>query len=129
MLTSLQPHGLQHARLLCPSLSPWVCSKSWSLSWCCHPTISSYVTPFLLPSIFLSMCLFQWVDFSHLMAKVLELHLPISTSNEYSGLISFRIDWLDLAVPRALKSLLQHHNSKALILLCLAFFMIQLSHP
>ena len=89
--------------------------------------------PLLPPSSALSLsqhhCLFQWVNFSHQVAKVLELQLPISLSNEYSGLISFRIDWLDLAVQRALKSLLQHHNSKASILLCLAFFMVQLSHP
>ena len=54
----------------------------------------------------------------------------ISTSNEYSGFISFRIDWFDLlAIQGTLKSLLQHHNSKALILQCSAFFMVQLSHP
>ena len=54
----------------------------------------------------------------------------ISPSNEYSGLISFRIEWLDLlAVQGTLKSLLQHHSSKASILQCSAFFMIQLSHP
>ena len=53
-----------------------------------------------------------------------------SLSNEYSGLISFRMDWLDLlAVQGTLKSLLQHHNSKASILRCLAFFIVQLSHP
>ena len=53
-----------------------------------------------------------------------------SASNEYSGLISFRMDWLDLlAVQATLKSLLQHHSSKASILQCSAFFMIQLSHP
>ena len=54
----------------------------------------------------------------------------ISPSNKYSGLISFRIDWLDLlAVQGTLKSLLQHHSSKASILWCSAFFMVQLSHP
>ena len=54
----------------------------------------------------------------------------ISPSNEHSGLISFRMDWLDfLAVQGTLKSLLQHHSSKAPILLCLAFFIVQLSHP
>ena len=53
----------------------------------------------------------------------------ISLSNEYSGLISFRIDWFDLAVQGTLKSLLQHHSSKASVLQCSAFFMIQLSHP
>ena len=55
--------------------------------------------------------------------------LSISPSNEYSGLISFRMDWLDLlAVQGTLKSLLQHHSSKASVLWCLAFFMVQLSH-
>ena len=60
----------------------------------------------------------------------MELHFSISPSNEYSGLISFRIDWFDLlAVQRTLKSLLQHHNSKASVLRGSAFFMVQLSHP
>ena len=64
------------------------------------------------------------------MAEVLELQLQHSLSNEYSGLISFRIDWFDLlAVQGTLKSLLQHHTSKASILRCSAFFMVQLSHP
>ena len=64
------------------------------------------------------------------MAKVLEFKLHISPSNEYPGLISFRMDWLDLlAVQGTLKSLLQHHSSKASILQHSAFFMIQLSHP
>ena len=63
------------------------------------------------------------------MAKILELQFSISPSNEYSGLISFRMDWLDLlAVQGTLKSLLQHHSSKASIIWCSAFFMIQLSH-
>ena len=74
--------------------------------------------------------LFQWVRSLHQMAKVLELQLSISPSNEYSGLISFRTDWFDLlAVQGSLKSLLQHHSSKASILQCSAFFMVQLSHP
>ena len=60
----------------------------------------------------------------------MEFQLHISPSNEYSGLISFRMDWLDLlAVQGTLKSLLQHHSSKASILLCSAFFIVQLSHP
>ena len=64
------------------------------------------------------------------MAKVLEFSFSISPSNEYSGLISFRIDWFDLLVVQGtLKSLLQHHCSKALILRCSAFFIVQLSHP
>ena len=74
--------------------------------------------------------LFQWVGSLHQVAKVLDLQLSISPSNEYLGLISFRIDWFDLlAVQRTLKSLLQHRNSKAWILWCSAFFVVQLSHP
>ena len=68
--------------------------------------------------------LFKWVSSSHQVAKVL-----ISPPNEYPGLISFRINWFDLVVQGTLKSLLQHHSSKASILRCSAFFMIQLSHP
>ena len=73
--------------------------------------------------------LFQWVSSSHQVAKVLELQLQHQSFSEYSGLISFRMDWLNLlAVQGALKSLLQHHSSKASILWCSAFFMVQLSH-
>ena len=72
--------------------------------------------------------LFQWVSFLHQVAKYWSFN--ISLSNQYSGLISFRIDWLDLlAVLGALKSLLQHHSSKASVLQRSAFFMVQLSHP
>ena len=64
------------------------------------------------------------------MAKVWRFSFSISPSNEYSGLISFRMDWLDLlAVQGTLKSLLQHHSSKASILQCSAFFIVQHSHP
>ena len=74
--------------------------------------------------------LFQWVSSSQQVAKVLELQFSISPSNEYSGLISFRIHWLDLlAVQGTLKSLLQYHSSKASVLWCSAFFIVQLSHP
>ena len=71
--------------------------------------------------------LFQWVNYSHQVAKVLKLLLSISPSNEYSGLTSFRIDWFDLQ--GTLKSLLQHHSSKPSILQCSTFFMVELSHP
>ena len=74
--------------------------------------------------------LFHWVSYSHQVAKVLEFQLQISPSNEYSGLICFRIDWFDLLVFQGtLKSLLQHHSSKASILWRSAFFTVQLSHP
>ena len=74
--------------------------------------------------------LFKWVNSSHQVAKIWSFSFSISPSTEYSGLISFRMDWLDLpAVQGTLKSLLQHHSSKASILQCSAFFMVQLSHP
>ena len=74
--------------------------------------------------------LFQWVGSSHQLAKVLGLQLQHSPSSEYSGLISFRIDWLGLlAVQGTLKSFLQHHSFKASVLWCSAFFMVQLSQP
>ena len=74
--------------------------------------------------------LFQWVRSSNQVVKVLELQLQICPFNEYSRLISFRINCFDLlAVQGTLKSLLQHYSSKASILRCSAFFMVQLSHP
>ena len=127
----LWPYGLQQARPPCPSANPAVYSNSCPLSQWCHPTISTSAVPF-------SSCLqsfpapgsFKWVSASYQMAKVLEFQLQISPSNEYSGLISFRMDWLDLLeVQGILKSHLQHHSSKASILWCSAFFMVQLSHP
>jgi len=74
--------------------------------------------------------LFQWVSSLYQVANVLEFQLQHHPFNEYSGLISFRIDWLYLlAVQGTLKSLLQHHSSKASILQHSAFFLVQLSHP
>ena len=74
--------------------------------------------------------LFQWVSSLHQVAKVLEFQLQHRPSNEHPGVISFRRDWLDLlAVQGTLKSLLQHHNSKASILRHSAFFIVQLAHP
>ena len=71
----------------------------------------------------------QWVSPSHQVAKVMSFSFSISPSNEYSGLISFRIDWFDLlAVQGILKSLLQHESSEESLLQCSAFFMVQLSH-
>ena len=72
---TLKPSWLQHARLSCPSLSPRVCSNSCPLSRWCHPTIPSVAPLFLLPSIFPSISLFQWVNSSHEMAKVLQFQL------------------------------------------------------
>ena len=74
--------------------------------------------------------LFKCVSSSYQVAKVLSFSFNISPSNVYSVLISFRMDWLDLCtVQRTFKSLLQHHSSKASILRCSAFFIVQLSHP
>ena len=74
--------------------------------------------------------LFQWVSSSYQVAKVLDFQLQHQSFNEHSGLISFRMDWLDLlAVQGTLKSLLQHHSSKVSILWHSAFFIVQLSYP
>ena len=135
--------SLSHIRLFA---TPWITASQASLSitnsWCllklmsielvmpsnhlilCHPL-------FLQPSVFASMRVFsnesvlciRW-------PKDWSFSFSISPSNKYSGLISFRMDWLDLlAVQGTLKSLLQHHSSKASMLQCSAFFIVQLSHP
>ena len=90
----------------------------------CHPLL-------LLPSIFPSFRVFSNESFLHIRwPKYWSFSFSISHSNEYSGLISLRIDWLDLlAVQGTLKNLLQHHSSKTSILWCSAFFIVQLSHP
>ena len=130
MSNSLWPHGLQHTRPPCPSPTPGVYPDSCPLSWRCHPTIS-FCHPLLLPSIFPSIRVFSNELGLHIRyPKYWSFSFTISPSNEYSGLISFRMDWLDLlAVQETLKSLLQHHSSKASILQHSAFLMVQLSHP
>ena len=93
----------------------WSLFKLMLLSWWCHSTISCSVVPFF-SSFNLSQHqdLLQWVSSSHQGTKILEFQLQISPSNEYSGVISFRMNWLDLlAVQVTLKSLLQHHSWKA----------------
>ena len=87
--------------------------------------------PLLLPSIFLSIRIFSNESTLHIRwPKYWSFSFSTSPSNEYSGLISFRIDWFDpLPVQGTFKSLLQHHSSKASVLQCSAFFMVQLSHP
>ena len=133
MSDSWWPHGLQHARLPCPSPSPRACSNSFTSIESvmpsnhlilCHP-------PLLLPSIFPSIRVFsnesalriRWPEYW-------SFSLNISPSNEYPGLISFKMDWLEfLAVQGARKSLFQHHSSRTSILQCSTFFIVQLSHP
>ena len=128
---SLRPHESQHARLPCPSPTPRIHSNSCPSSRWCHPAISSSVVPFSscpqsLPASesFPASQLFAWGGQST------GVSASACPSNEHPGLISFRMDWLDLlAVQGTLKSLLQHHSSKKSILQCSAFFTVQLSHP
>ena len=131
MSDSLQPHESQHARPPCPSQSPGIHSDSSPSSRWCHPAISSSVVPFSsspksLPASesFPMSQFFTWGGQST-GVSVLASFFPKNTR-----LISFRMDWLDLlAVQGTLRSLLQHHSSKALILRHSAFFVVQLSHP
>ena len=126
----LWPHGLQHIRPPCPSPTPGVYSNSCLLSRWCHPTISSSVVLFSSTfNLSQHQSIFKWVSSSLQVAKVLEFQLQHQSFQWYSGLISFRMDWLDLAVQGTLKSLLQHHSSKASVLRCSAFFIVQLSLP
>ena len=131
MSDSLQPRGLQHTRPPCPSPTTRVYSNSCSLTPWCHPAISSCRPLLLPPSILPSIRVFSNESALHIRwPKYWSFSFSISPSNEYSGLIPFRMDWLDLlAVQGTLKSLLQHHSSKASILRRSAFFIVQLSHP
>ena len=115
----------------CPSLSPRVCSDSCPLSrWCCL-TISFLCCPLLLlPLIFPSIRVFSSESALRIRAKYWSFNLSTSLPNEYSGLISFRIDWFNLLDPQGtLMSLLQHHSLKVSVLQCSAIFMVQFSHP
>ena len=123
----LRSHGLQYARILWFSPYPRVCSNSCPLSQWCHPIISFSAPPLAL-NLSQHQILFQWVGSLHHVAKKWNFSVSISVSNEYSGLISFRIDWFDLAVQGTLKSVLQNYNLKTQITWCSAFFMVQLSH-
>ena len=117
MSDSLQPHGLQHSRLLYHQLPEF---PQTHIHWVddtiqpSHPLLSPSPPAFNLSK-------HQWPRY---------WSFSISPSNEYSGLISFGIDWFDLlAVQGTLKNLLQYHSSKPLILWCSALFMVQLSYP
>ena len=116
---SLQPHESQHARPPCPSPTPGVYPNSCLSSRWCHSTISSSVIPFSsCPQSFPAS---EW-------PKYWSFSFSIIPSKEIPGVISFRMDWLDLlAVQGTLKSLLQYHSLKASILRHSAFFTVQLS--
>ena len=133
MSDSLGAHGLQHTRPPSPSPTPGVYPNSCPFSRWCHPTISSSVVHFSsCPQSFPASGSFQISQLfsSGGSSKYWSFSFNISPSNEHPGLISFRMDWLDpLAVQGTLKSLLQHHNSKASIRRHSAFFIVQLSHP
>ena len=128
-MSTLWLHGLQHVRLTCPSLSPGVCSNSSSLSWWCHPIISSSVTPFFsCPQSFPASGSFplSWLFASSghsigASASVLPMNIHGWFPLELTGLTSF--------LSMRLSSLLQHHSSKASVFWHSAFFMVQLSHP
>ena len=132
MSHSLRPHGLQNTRFPCPSPTPRAYSNSLSIKLVmpsnhlilCHPLL-------LLLSIFPSIRVFSKESALCIRCpKYWSFSFNISPSNEQSGLISFRMDWLDLlAVQGTLRSLLQYHSSKASILHCPAFFIVQLLHP
>ena len=126
MSDSLQPHKSQHAKPPCPTPTPGVHSSSCPSSHLIlrHPLL---LLPLIPPSIRVfsneSTLLMRW-------PKYWSFSFSISPSNEHPGLISFRMDWLDLpAVQGTLKSLLQHHSSKASILRRSAFVTVQVSHP
>ena len=129
MSNSLQPHGLQHASLPCPSSFPRIHSNSCPLSQWCHPSISSSVIPF-------SSCLQSFPASGSLpMSQFFpsggqSIGVSASGSVLPMNIQDCSMDWFDiLAVQASLKSLLQHHSSEASILQCSVFFMVQLSHP
>ena len=125
MSDSLWPHELQHTSLPCPSPTPGAHLNSCPSSQWCHSTISSSVVPF-------SSCLQSFLASGSFPVSQFFTSggFSISPSNEYSGLLSFRIDCFDLlAVQGTLKSLLQQHSSKVSIFRCSVFFIVQLSNP
>ena len=129
---TLRPHGLQHARIPCPSNNSQSLLKLMSNELVMPSNHLILHRPLLLlPSIFPCTMVFSNESVLRIRwPKYWRFGFSISPSDEYLGLISFRMDWLDLlAVRETLKSLLQHNSSKASILQFSAFFMIQLSHP
>ena len=130
MSISLQPHGLQHARLPCPSPTPQACPNSCLLSVRPSNSLIFYRPLLLLPSILPSIRVFSNESVLRIRwPKYWSFSFSISPSNEYSGLIFFRTDWLDLLVVQGTpKSLLQNNSSKASVLQHSSFFMVQFSH-
>ena len=129
---SLQPHELQHARPPCPSPTPRSSLKLMSIELVMPSSHLILCCPLLfLPPIPPSIRVFSNESTLRMRwPKYWSFSFSIIPSKAIPGLISFRMDWLDLlAVQGTLKSLLQHHSSKASILLCSAFFTVQLSHP
>ena len=131
MSNSLQPHGLQHTRLSCPSPAPRVYVNSCSLSQWCHPTVSSSAIPVSCLQFFPTSGSFQMSQFFTscgqrigvlASASVLPVNIQEWSSLGWTG-------WISLLSKGLSKSLLQHHSSKASILQCSAFFIVQLSHP
>ena len=128
---SLRPCGKEQARLPCPSSIPGAYSNSCPESVMPSNHLILHCPLVFLPSIFHRMGIFSSELALHIRwPKCWRFSFSISPSNEYSGLISFRMDWLDLFVVQGtLKSLLRHHSSKASILWYSAFFIVQLLHP
>ena len=129
MSDSLQSHGLRHARPPCPSPAPRACSNSCPFSQWCHPTVSSSVITFSCLQSFPASGSFLMSQLFTSSGQNTGASVSASGFNEYSGLISCRIDWFDLAIQGTLKSLLQHYSSKASVIQRSAFFMVQASHP
>ena len=131
VFNSLRPHELQHSRPPCPSPIPRACSNSCPLSQWCHPAIYPLSSPSPPACIFPSIRVFSSESVLCIRwPKYWSFSFSISPSSEHPGLISFRMNWLDLlSVQGTLKSLLQHHSSKASILRSSAFFIVQFSHP
>ena len=130
MSDSLQPPGLQHPSVPCPSPTPGACSNMYIES--VMPSNHLILCHLLLlpPSTFPSIRVFSNESVLHIRwPKYWSYSFSISPSNGHSGLISFRMDWLDLlAIQGTVKDLLQHHSSKTSILRCSSFFIVQLSH-
>ena len=132
MSGSLPPHGLLYARVPCPSPSPGAYLKLMSIELVMPSNHLILHCPLLLlPSIFPSIRVFSNESALRIRwPKFWSFSFNINPFNEHPGLIFFKMDWLDLlAVQGTLKSLLQHHSSKASILRCSAFFIVRLSHP